>query len=98
MLRLLPYLVPVLVIFLIGFAIWLMYRHANRDIRLGSRRQLSKQVSQLELEKREGDRLLEELVDTAKASRDTEPLLADSVIARISGFKSQQNKRKELYK
>jgi hypothetical protein len=97
-LRFLPYLGMLLTFMVIIIMIVLAYRHANRDVRLKSRRQLAKQVTQLELEKREVDRLLEELVDTAKTSRDTEPLLADSVILKISGFKSQQHRRKELFK
>lgn len=98
MLRLLPYLGVILTFVVIFTLILLAYRFANRDVRLKSRRQLAKQVTQLEIDRREVDQLLEELVDTANSSRETEPLLADSVILKISGFKSQQHQRKELFK
>lgn len=97
MLRLLPYLGTVLFIVLIAFLGWLAYRYATRHDRLAPKRVLQKQILDHLRHEREVDQLLEELVDTARTSRDTEPLLADSVILKISRFKSWQKQDKELH-
>lgn len=97
-LRFLPYLGMVLTVVVIVVLAWLTYRYVTRHDRLAPRRELQKQILDHLREEREVDKLLEELVTDAKASNDTEPVLAHSVISKISGFKSQQNNRKELFK
>lgn len=97
MLRILPYAGVFLTAIVIIVMAWLAYRYATRHDRLAPKRVLQKQILDHLRYEREVDQLLEELVDVSTASRDAEPLLADSVIAKISGFKSQQKRIKELH-
>lgn len=94
--RVLPFIGGPLFILLLFFLAVLVYRYATRSDRLGSKRALARRVQRLEVEQAMADGLLEELVRTAQASKDMEPLLADSITSQVTAFKSAQRKRKEI--
>ena len=96
MLRVLPYLGGLGFILLLFFLAVLVYRYATRSDRLAPKRVLQRRVQRLEVEQAMADQFLEELVRTAQASKDMEPLLADSITSQVTAFKSAQHKRKEI--
>jgi hypothetical protein len=99
MLRLLPYLGGLLLFCAFIVVVVVLYRYATRDTRIAPKRKLLKQLADARLELHEVDQVMENLVDTAKLWKDTEPNMAHTVIYNISGYKSARSKRdKELNK
>lgn len=99
MLRLLPYLGGVLFFVAFIVVVVVVYRYATRDTRLAPKRELQRELSAVLEENAAANVLLENLVDTAKLWKDTEPNMADTVIFNISEYKSARSKRdKELNK
>lgn len=99
MLRLLPYLGGVLLFCAFIVVVVVLYRYATRDDRLAPKRKLANLIRRQDDELGHTDVLLEELVDTAKLWKDTEPNMADTVIYKITEHKSARAARdKELNK
>lgn len=89
-------LAGVLFVGVLAFCAWLTYRYATRDARLAPKRTLQRQIKTLQIEDSHTQVLLDELVDFAKLWRNEEPNTSDSIVMRITEYRTARNQRKEL--